>query len=158
MISVGGGLFHVAKDLHFPDAKGKRTLIAMKILSEVAVVLRREDCRITQPKRSKGEDVKAQCILGEQFGIDLFVSPQEVEGDGSAFELVGFGFVSRDDDTPAAEVAVANAWRKIQAASSQVVKTLCSTHITWLSVEDLDARASRRARGREGRPDRPDDG
>ena len=116
-------------------------MIALKILSEVASVLRREGRTITKPKRSKGERAKALCVLGKHSGIRLCVSPQEVESDGSSvFELVAFGAVGRNVDT-AERAKVHSAWRDIQRVSEQVVTSLCSSQIVWLTVEELDARA-----------------
>lgn len=144
MIGVWGGVFHVRENLHFADAKGSRRAIAMKILSElVSTIQRQGGFTITKPKRSKNEGVKAQCILGRQSGIDLSVSPQEVENDRSVFLLVGFGYVGKNDDA-AVEVNVCDTWGQIQRVSEQVVADLCSSQIVWLSAEELDARAHQR--------------
>jgi len=142
MIGAWGGIFRVRRPLHLDDPRENRSVVAMKILSELASALQQGGgFTITKPKRSKHEDVKAQCILSKRSGIDLYVSPQEIESDGSSvYQFGGFGFVGRNDDA-AVEVNVCNAWADIQKISEKVVANSYSSQIIWLTEEQLDARA-----------------
>lgn len=155
MVGYWGGVFHVKQDPHLSDAKGNRRVVALNILSELASAVQREEritIRVVKPrlwKRLLGrltmpfnnqDDVKAQCIVTENSGIDLYLSPQEIEEDGSSvFQWVAFGYVHAGGDA-AAGATVRDTWQQIQKVSEKVVANFCSSKIVWLTEEELDAR------------------
>ncbi|WP_162179900.1 hypothetical protein [Bryobacter aggregatus] len=142
MVDVWGGIFYVQVTPILMDAKGNRALIALRILSEISRVLQeRGGFTITKPKRSRGEAAKAQCILREHLGIDLFVSAHEKANDGSTvFQLTAFGYMGKDIDmSEGAKVCLA--WERIQPLIQQIVTRLGFSQMRWLTAEEIDARA-----------------
>jgi hypothetical protein len=141
MIGVEGGVFRIRLERCLAHTKKPdRSSLAMTILSEMATILQKDGLKITKPKRAKHEDAKGQCLLGADLGIDIYVSPQEIEQDCSVFLLCGFGFAGKNCGSDDAELSVMNAWKRIQNVAEQVVWRLHSTRITWMTIEELDAR------------------
>jgi hypothetical protein len=65
------------------------------------------------------------------LGIDLIVSPQELDEDCSVFAFSAFGYAGRNCDGVEAELSVANAWKNIQTVCERVVSDRYSAKITW---------------------------
>lgn len=142
MIFAGGGAFHLERNSHLQqEHKLDPSRVGVEVLSEISSVFRLQGYQMTTPKRSRRKGVKAQLILGVNLGIDLYVSPEDIGKDGCPFMIDGFGYAGKNDDEEDAEFQIMKAWRSLQTAAEQVVGRLYSAGITWLTAEELDARA-----------------
>src|SRR5579872_4535730 len=117
LVPLGGGRFHIQDGPGSSGKKPNRRLTSSAILSDIISLLQPEGYAFSKPKHIKQEGVQTLYILEEGVGIDLYVSPREVDEKGCVFMIGGFGYVGKKHDWIAGESKIAEAWEKVKSAS-----------------------------------------